>query len=292
MKAKPACIPCYLKQALSAAQEVTDDPEQQRMILNEVAKLLSSLTLEATPAENSTYVLWQVHQLLKCPDPFAQKKRYYNDQALSIYLQLKSLVKNSVDPLDTAVKVAVAGNIIDLGILDCVDPEVTLDEVLSQGFAIDHFKALVHNLASARQVLYIGDNAGEIVYDKILVEEFKEMGIETTFVVKSAPILNDATMEDAVAVGMDRVAHVITSGSPKIGIPLNECSEEFRRQFDNADLIISKGQGNFETLDEVEANIYFILKAKCEEVAAELGINFGDIVLVKGKRHARPGFTI
>lgn len=281
MKAKPACIPCYLKQALSAAREVTDDPLRQREVLNEVAKILPSLSLDATPAENSTYALWQAHRLLGRKDPFAEKKRYYNRLALDMYPQLKRMVRTSQDPLEAAVRVAVAGNVIDLGILGAVNVEVALQEVLSQKFAIDHLEVLRQELNSTCYVLYIGDNAGEIVFDKILVEELQDKGIGVTYVVKEAPILNDATMDDALTVGMDEVARVITSGSPKIGIPLDECSEEFHREFKAADLIISKGQGNFETLDEVEANIFFILKAKCEEVAEELGVKLGDIVLVR-----------
>jgi len=281
MKAKPACIPCYLKQVLSAAREVTDDPIRQREVLNEVAKILPTLSLDATPAENSTYALWRAHQLLGRKDPFAEKKRYYNQLALTMYPHLKKLVQASRDPLEAAVRVAVAGNVIDLGILGAVNVEATLQEVFSQKFAIDHLESLRQGLNSAHHVLYIGDNAGEIVFDKILVEELRGKGIGVTFVVKEAPILNDATMDDALTVGMDKVARVITSGSPKIGIPLSECSEEFHREFNRADLIISKGQGNFETLDEAEANIFFILKAKCEEVAQELGVKLGDIVLVR-----------
>jgi len=280
MKARVGCVPCYLKQALSAAREVTDDPELQLKVLRAVAEEAPYYSLEATPAENSTYALWLVNEVLKCADPFHLKKKAYNQLALEAYERLREMVDASEDGLRTAVKIAAAGNIVDLGILGEVDVEAALAEALTSGFAIDDFSEFARALSSARRVLYLGDNAGEILFDRILLEEFRDKDV--IFAVKEAPILNDATLEDARAVGMDKVAGVISNGSPMIGTHLQTCSPEFQREFWAADLIISKGQGNFETLDGVEAPLFFILRAKCEEVANELGIRVGDLVLVEG----------
>ena len=287
MRATTTCIPCYLKQVLSAAREVTDDPATQRHVLNEVALLLPDLTLEATPASNSTYVLWRVHEVLDCADPFASKKRHYNELALGMYPDLKALVQDSVDRLPTAVKVAAAGNIIDLGILDRqdVDLEVMLKDVLTRGLSVDETELLVDGLRSARRVLYLADNAGETVFDRVLIEELMQTGVDVVVAVKGAPILNDATMEDALAVDMNTVTRVISNGSPMIGTDLKTCSPEFLREFRDADLIVSKGQANLETLDETSASIFFILKAKCPEVARELGVAMGDVVAtLNGRR--------
>jgi len=280
MKARVGCVPCYLKQALSAAREVTDDPEEQLKVLRAVAEEAPYYSLEATPAENSTYALWVVNEILDCTDPFQRKKKAYNQLALQSYGRLREIVTTSESRLKTAVKIAAAGNIVDLGILGEVDVEAALFQALTSGFAIDHFPQLARALSSARRVLYLGDNAGEIVFDRVLIEEFQEKDV--TFAVKGASILNDATLEDALAVGMDKVAKVKSSGSPLIGTNLNSCSPEFQREFWAADLVIAKGQGNFETLDDVEAPLFFILRAKCEEVADELGIKPGDLVLVEG----------
>jgi uncharacterized protein with ATP-grasp and redox domains len=280
MKATPACVPCYLRQALSATREVVSDLERQREVLNEVAKLLPDLPLDSTPARNSTYVLWRTQELVGCPDPFASKKEHYTQLALKMYPQLKAIVQASPNRLHAAVRVAAAGNIIDLGILDRADVDLmgVLNEILTQGLTVDECGLFEAQLASINRVLYLLDNAGETVFDRVLIEELALSGVQTTVVAKGDAILNDATMEDAIAAGLDEVAHLISNGSPMIGTDLESCSAEFLRHFDEADLVVSKGQANFETLDGTTNRIFFILKAKCDEVARELGVSTGDVV--------------
>jgi uncharacterized protein with ATP-grasp and redox domains len=280
MKATPACIPCYLRQALSATREVVSDSEKQKMVLNEVAKLLPDLPLDSTPARNSTYVLWRVQDLVGCPDPFASKKEHYTELALKMYPQLKAIVQASPQRLSAAVRVAAAGNIIDLGILDRDDVDLmgVLNEILIQGFTVDECGLFEAQLARVDRVLYLLDNAGETVFDRVLIEELAASGVQTTVAAKGEAILNDATMEDAIAAGLDEVAHLISNGSPMIGTELESCSVEFLRHFDAADLVVSKGQANFETLDGATGHIFFILKAKCSEVGRELGVAMGDVV--------------
>jgi len=185
-----------------------------------------------------------------------------------------------------------------------VDIEGAIAKVFAEGLAINDLPALRAALQRARRVLYLGDNAGEIVFDKVLVEEMAASGAEMVFAVKGRPILNDVTVEDARAVGMGEVARVISTGSGEIGVPLAACSEAFRGEFAAADLIISKGQGNLESLDDVPcgillsqgsqsgrgliphgvpAPIFFILKAKCEVTAAALGVTMGEMVLVQSR---------
>ena len=280
MRATTNCIPCYLKQALSAAREVTDDPEIQRRVVNEVAKLLPQLSLQEAPAKNSTYALWRAHEVLKCPDPFADKKSHFNQLAADMYHDLKMLVQDSESRFQTAVRVAAAGNIIDLGILDGedVDLQASVRDILTQGFAVDETEPLERKLTRAGRILYLADNAGEIVFDKVLVEELLSRGADVVLVVKGAPILNDATMEDALEVGMERLVRVLSNGSPITGTDLKTCSEEFLHEFGRADIVISKGQANFETLNETSAPVFFILRAKCPEVGRELGVAIGDVV--------------
>jgi uncharacterized protein with ATP-grasp and redox domains len=280
MKATPTCVPCYLKQALAAARQVTDDPQEQRRVLNEVARLLPRLSLEDTPAHNSTYALWRAQELLGCSDPFLSQKRHYNELALRMYPELRSMVEASSRPLRTAVRVAAAGNVIDLGILGGGEVDVVgfLNEVVREGFAVDDCPVLEERLATATELLYLLDNAGETVFDRVLIEELSARGAEVTAVVKGQAILNDAIMEDAEFAGLDRVCRVVTNGSPMIGTELASCSEEFRGLFLEADLVLSKGQANFETLNETSRPILFVLKAKCPEVARELGVGLGDVV--------------
>jgi uncharacterized protein with ATP-grasp and redox domains len=280
MKATPTCVPCYLKQALSAAREVTDDPEEQRRVLNEVALLLPRLSLEDTPAHNSTYALWRAQEVLGCSDPFSSKKRDYNELALRLLPEIRSKVSASSEPLRTAVRVAAAGNVMDLGILSAGEVDVVgvLDQVVQQGFTVDDCTVLEERAATGTRLLYLLDNAGETVFDRVLIEELCARGAEVTAVVKGQAILNDATMEDAELAGLDSVCRVVSNGSPMIGTELGTCSEEFRGLFLGADLIVSKGQANFETLNETSRPIVFILKAKCPEVARELGVELGDVV--------------
>jgi len=284
MRAKISCIPCYLKQALSAIKEVEKEPHRQREILNQIAKLLPELSLSETPAGNSTIVLREVCRLLNDSDPFARLKAHYNQLALSLYPKLKKMVEKSSDPLDAALKIAVAGNIIDLGILKIKNLEGEIEEVLSQGFTIDHRKEFKKDLSCINKILYIGDNAGEIVFDKVFIEELKRRNKDVIFVVRGKAVLNDVTIEDAKEVSMDEVAEVVENGSSWIGTQLNTCSLQFRRLFSQSELIISKGQANLETLNEEKGNIYFILRAKCEEIAAELIVQLGDIVIASNKK--------
>jgi uncharacterized protein with ATP-grasp and redox domains len=288
MKATPACVPCYLKQALSAAREITNDWEEQRRAVNEASKLLPQLSMEDTPAHNSTLVLWRAQEVLGNDDPFLSKKRHYNHLALGMYSQLKSLVRSSSQPLSTALRVAAAGNVIDLGIMggENVDLVDVVNEVIAEGFAVDHCDEFEQRVSESTLLLYLLDNAGETVFDRVLIEELSTRGPEITAVVKGRAILNDATMEDAEFAGLDRVCRLVSNGSPMVGTDLDSCSEEFRRLFAEADLIVSKGQGNFETLNETSRPILFVLKAKCPEVGRELGVDMGDMVAKLNARAA------
>lgn len=285
MRATPACIPCYLKQALSAAREVTDDPETHRRVLNEAAQLLPDLSLESTPAHNSTLVLWRAQEVLGCADPWAAMKEHYNYLALTMYPRLKALVRESRDPLNTAIRVAAAGNVIDLGILNGgeVDVEGVLNELLCQGLSVDESEFLARSLRRSDEVLYLLDNAGEAVFDRVLAEELASLDLRLTVAARGAPILNDATVDDARSAGLAEVASVVSNGSPMIGTALETCSQEFQRLFDRAGLVVSKGQANFETLNETAAPLFFILKAKCPEVARELQVSTGDVVATSNR---------
>jgi hypothetical protein len=154
--------------------------------------------------------------------------------------------------------------------------EQDLLTILDQPMAICHLDSFVSTLSSAKSILYLGDNAGESVFDKILIEAMQK---PVTYVVREHPVINDVTMEDALASGIQEVASIISSGSDAPGILLNDCSDEFRHAFENADMIISKGQGNYETLSETTRPVFFLLKAKCHVIAHHLGVNENDIVL-------------
>jgi uncharacterized protein with ATP-grasp and redox domains len=287
MKTHPECLVCFVKQAALAAQRVTADPDRVFAAVQETSRILPSLSRDLAPGENATRVLRTVTAYLGIEDPYRAEKARYNALALEAYDALKVTVAASPDPLEAAVRVAAVGNVLDLNIFQHVDVTTLADEARAMTWAIHDFDAFKRGVSSARRILYLGDNAGEIAFDRLLVEALPPGAV--TFAVKSGPVANDVLLNDARQVGMDRVAQVIETGSAFFGAPLSRCSDAFRAEFDAADMIIAKGMGNFETLGDVDANIYFILKVKCDVVARAIGVRSGDLVLLAQRQRLHAG---
>lgn len=279
MKADLECIPCFLKQALEAARMATDDKVVQRKALDEVVNLFPRLSLENSPPEISRSIHQLVRKVVGSEDPYKDVKEKYNQIALSLYPELKKKVRTSVDPLLCAIRVAIAGNIIDFGIGHNFDIDKDLDETLEAKFAIFDYKEFKEDLAKVKEVLYLADNAGEVVFDRVLIETLEK---DVIYVVKDFPTINDALRADAEFCGIDKVAHLISSGSDAPGTVLDLCSPEFLDYYNNAEFVISKGQGNFEVLSDEKKPIFFLLKVKCSVVARHIGVKSGDIILKRG----------
>lgn len=281
MKVSVDCVHCYLKQAVSCMTMAGLDEDAQHEILFRIMDLVKGFNRNATPAENSTYAVLKTYALMGIDDPYKEVKRQSNDLALELYPRLRQMLEEYEDRLYTALKIAVAGNVIDLGIRRSFDVEGELRYSLDTGFSKDHYDVFKEKLQKVDEVLFLGDNAGEIVFDRVLVEVLIELGKRVTYVVKEGPVLNDSTMEDAIYVGMDRVAKVITTGSRFLGVSFKHMSPEFASALNRAPLIISKGQANFESLEQYEparGRVFFLLKIKCEEVAKAAGARLGDLV--------------
>lgn len=278
MKADFECVPCILTQGLNTVRRVTDDRKVHREVLNYIMDRLRNDQLAMTPADHSNLAYQAVREVTGVEDPFKQEKQDLNRAAMELYPKLKQTVAESEDPLHTALKIAVAGNMIDLGIDSEFDIERDLERIIEDGFAIDDCLDFKSSLDKAEQILYIGDNTGEIVFDKVLVEQ---LGPEkVTFVVKGGPIINDAMLEDTRQIGLNSICRVIPTANNCIGLPSSSITPDIEHALNTAGMIISKGQGNFETLSETNKNIFFLLKAKCTLVAKELGVRFGQVVLV------------
>ncbi len=221
------------------------------------------------------------HALKQCTkngDPYKAIKRQSNDMVLSMYPDLKRRVIESENPFEMALRLSVAGNIIDYAVGDYFDLWATIDQVLTRDIAIDHSLALKSAVQRAGKVLFLGDNAGEIVFDKILIETL--MHPQLTYAVRGEPVINDATRDDAVYVGMDHVADLIDNGYDAPSTITEKCSSAFQAAFDQADVIISKGQGNLEgLLHKTDKEVYFLLMVKCEVIADALGVSKGDFVV-------------
>nr|AJG38145.1 hypothetical protein [bacterium enrichment culture clone fosmid MGS-K1] len=273
-----------MTQALRAARAATSDEIVQRRVLNSVAGIIPEIPLEAKPPEIAQRVYKIAHDITGNSDPYREIKSQANQTALSLYPRLKEIVVGSDDPLLAACKLAIAGNSIDFGpqVLH-TNLDAIVDSALSVPFVCDDYQQFRSEVASCTRLLYLGDNAGEIVFDKLLIEQLLEHNsqIELTFVVRETPIINDATMDDAVAVELDKLTRVVSNGSDAPATILSQCSSEMLEIFDSSDIIIAKGQGNYESLSDEEANIVFLLKCKCHVVADLLDVNVGDAVLRK-----------
>ena len=284
MKAKPDCIPCLFRQALNTTRVVTPDPAVQTRVLKTLARRLGGLSMNQSPAALSQPVYDIVARVTGVRDPYARQKRDTNAAALALLPRLERLVDRSRDPLKAAIHLAVAGNIIDLGIGHAFDLRRDVTRIMRQPFALDDYAAFRRELQPGRRLLYLGDNCGEIVFDRVLAEHLVAAGLAVTFVVKAGPVINDATLADARTAGMVNVCPVITTGSNDIGVHWSHVSAAFRRHVREADLILAKGHGNFETCVGRKGNYYFLLKAKCDMVAAELGVRLGDTVFTHVQR--------
>jgi damage-control phosphatase, subfamily I len=278
MKLRPECLECVVRQTNNTLDLQQVPGAQRQQILDEVKAQLVDVEWEQTPADLSNVAYRTIEKHLRV-DPFADAKKMQNRMALAFYPQLKRLVEQAEDRLLTAVRIAATGNVIDLGIGMKVDIAHEVDRIVHSAFAIDDTRHLRRRLAERRRILYVGDNAGEIVFDRILVEELAAAH-EVTFVVRGGPVINDATLADAEETGMTRLVPVITTGSNRIGAPWAYMSEEYREHYGRADLVIAKGQGNYETISERhDKEIYFVLRAKCGIIARELGVNELDLVM-------------
>jgi uncharacterized protein with ATP-grasp and redox domains len=279
MKTYLDCYPCFLRQALEAARYSGADDEQQRAILHHVLDTLRSLNPASTPPEIGDAIHRLVRHETGVGDPYARAKKEATEQALELYPRLKALVAEASDPLGTALRLAIAGNIIDLAANSSYDLWATVQRVLDQPFAIDDSQAFRRALASSDTLLYLADNAGETVFDRVLVETIER---PVVYAVKGGPVLNDATMDDALAAGLDQVAEVLSTGSDAPGTVLGTCSAQFRRRYEEAERIIAKGQANYETLSGEGERLFFLLQTKCPVIAEDVGVPQGSIVLKQG----------
>ena len=276
MKTYLDCYPCFVNQALRCGRWVTKDETILKQLIDEVGMMLKDIPLTNTPPETGEIIFKKVREISGKNDPLAEVKNRSTQEVLEIYPQLKQMVTSSADPLMTAIRLAIAGNVIDFGISDDYDIGREIQETVGKEFEICDIEPFRSALTRAQNILYIGDNAGESVFDRLLIET---MGKPTVFIVREEPVLNDVIFYDAVAAGLDKVAHIYSSGSTAPGTILESCTREFCELFKDADLVIAKGQGNYEGLSTEKRPIYFLLKAKCPVIARDIGVNTGAIIL-------------
>ncbi len=289
MKLHVDCVPCLCNQVLKAIRLLQPDADDAfiKRILDRVMDFLKREDLLTLPAPKVGQGVYHIlGEELGNSDPYARLKKITNEKALHYEKFVRDLINHSKDHLATALKLAIIGNSVDFAAHTPVNIDEEMKDVAKMGIAIDDSHALFADLKSAQRILYIGDNSGEIVFDKLFIEEILRHYPTTkiTFAVRGGPIINDAMMSDARDVGLDKIIPIIQS-SQSPGVLLDESPPEFKAEFDHADLIIVKGQGNFEALSEpnlpTKAHIYFLLKAKCGVMEQIFRKPLGSLIIKK-----------
>jgi uncharacterized protein with ATP-grasp and redox domains len=278
MKTYLECIPCIIDQTIKISRQVTQDEKRREVLLQEVLKTLSGISYNKTPPYLGQEAHRVIRRVLDNSDPFLKLKREYNQVVKKLYPSLKQKVGDCSDRFTCAIRLAIAGNIIDFGPSHHFELMKTIDSVLHKKPAIDDTPSLKEDLREASTILYLGDNAGETFFDRLLIEQMPSGNVY--YAVRGAPVINDATSEDAYYAELNKFAKIISNGSDAPGTILEDCSEEFKTIFQRADLVIAKGHGNYESLNEVEGKkLYFLLMVKCKIIARDLGCEVGDFVV-------------
>ena len=281
MKSTLDCIPCFVRQALEAARFVSDDPAVHEQALREVLRLTLEMDFNQSPPLIGQRIHRHLREITGNEDPYRSVKDRFNRLALTMFDGLSRDLQAAAEPLTLAVKLAIAGNVIDHAINGDLSEEHVrraIEQTVSQPLVgnIDLFR---QGISEAASILYLADNAGEIVFDRLLIEQMPFERV--TLAVRGVPVINDATHADAHTAGLDRLVEVIDNGSDAPGTVLSDCSAEFRDRFARADLIVAKGQGNFETLSDVASNIFFLFKAKCPVIARHVDVPLGGLILAR-----------
>ncbi len=261
---------------------VTDDETMHERVLRELLGMWQAMDMRQSPPAMAQKIHRYLRQLTGVADPYLDVKNHYNAFALGLYPELRERVENSPDPFETAVRLAIAGNIIDFGVNSNVEQSTVQDAILrSLSEPIDHdaVQSLRRAIDQAEDILFLGDNTGEIVLDRLLIERMPRDRI--TYVVRGHPILNDALLEDARTVGLTDLVVVMDTGADAPSTILETCGEAFRRGFEQADVIIAKGQGNYESLSETQRPVFFLLRPKCAVLARHLSCELGRLMVLR-----------
>ena len=290
------CLVCYVRQALAAARICTNDEDVQRQVVLRAGTLLGAVDMARTPPENAVSLYRMISEVTGREDPFAEVKKKSNLFALSIVDAIGEQIRQADDPLRSALHFAVCANIIDYAAQHSFDAARAMEECSGKRFVVDAYAGLRQAVEQnpGCRILYLADNCGEIAVDGLAIRELQRLGCKVTLAVRGGPIINDATREDAVFCGLDTICPIIENGCDCPGTPLAACSGELRRHFREADIILSKGMGNFETLSDVRAPLFFLFTVKCVRVAdylngvyANKGISFagkGEMVCMEQNR--------
>jgi uncharacterized protein with ATP-grasp and redox domains len=290
MNYRPYCIPCFLRRTLHTVELATADEWLHRKILAETMGELSRADMEATPAELVQKIFRKTARTLGLADPYAEEKRRWLEEILANEAWIRERVNAAPDPLFLALKLTAAANQLDNELRPTLTLKGLVEGLDSVAFEPERFPEFREAVSRAERVLYIHDTAGELFFDRLLIEKMGKPPEMVTSVVRQVPIITDATREDAQAVRLSEVAgEIIDPGIDCQGVPLGECSEEFRARHNGSDLVIVKGQAGYQTLEGqestlggVEKDVFFLLSVKCPVMASHFGVALMELVLEQG----------
>jgi damage-control phosphatase, subfamily I len=283
MKLYLECIPCFIRQALEAINMFTDDQDLKEKIMREVIKAASTFDADSIGLMTNAKIQRILKKYAHSGDPYKKEKEKMNIICMDMADEVINMIEDSGSPFETALRIAIGGNIIDFGQGNNIKAGKIRDAIkqaLGQELDNSTVNRLREEIERAEKILYIGDNTGEIVFDRIFIERFFPPG-RTIFAVRGGPVMNDATIEDAKMTGMTDTVRVISTGIDMAGALLPYCSEEFMKEYGEADIIISKGMGNYEALSNEDKNIFYLMKVKCPVVEGSLmgKYRLGDILV-------------
>ncbi len=289
MRSSLDCIPCFMRQALEAGRQISQDEELIANAMRYILRSVSDFDLSLSPPEMGQ----QIHRILRqevgCDDPYLQIKKNSTQIALSIAPQVREQLKLSDKPFEIAVRFAIAGNILDFALASAWDDATicaSFEKAEKHPVDIKMISQLKQQLDQAKNVLILADNAGETVFDSLLIEQLPEQ-LDVTYAVKGSAVINDAVEADAIDAGIDKIATIIDNGTDALGTVLDQCSPSFIECFNSADIVIAKGQANFETLNTADREIYFLTQIKCPVIANYYGYQTGDWIVSTTSELAR-----
>lgn len=280
MRIQIDCIPCLIGHAVHVAKMVSNDDAVQEKIIRNTLADAGKMDLSLTPPEQARLI----HQMIKTAsgvdDPYQKAKDLSTEFALKLMPDVREKIENSKNKFETIVRLVIAGNIIDYGAIRDFDLDTArkrIFEVFDMPIDLDAIKLLEKSMDKAKKIFYMADNCGEAVFDRLLIERYSD---KITLGVRGEPILNDITPREIKASELDIVPYVHT-GDKTPGVSIKHSSEEFLNEMRSADLVISKGQGNFETLNEYDKPIFFLLRIKCQIIADLIGnAKLGDLQVI------------
>lgn len=281
MNIDPACVECIINQSKRVADAIDADEKLTRKIVEAVEKMAPGFSFEQSPPEVAVAVYEKMAQIAGKVDLYDEVKKISTYKAQEFVPYLEKEVSESPEALLTATKVAVAGNVIDLAAEYTFDLHEELEKIFHTDFAVNDFNKLQQRLSASSTLLYIADNAGEHIFDRIYIQTILSLypNIEIYYMTRGKAIINDVTYEEAKEVGFDTLCHLVNSGVDTPGFVYDRANKVSQELFDSADMIITKGMGNYECLSDVKReNLFYLLKVKCNVVARSLEKNVGDII--------------